>query len=104
LDPHRDGYERMTFAVIFAARIILRDKPSAALTNACNEMFDQNRADKIKEKTLRSWLCAEFGVKRWPRTNGEWQPIVREHYASLDKFFLDYARRISGNNLGKNGS
>jgi hypothetical protein len=104
LDPYRDSSERMMLAIRFATRIELGDKPSAALASACNETLDQMRADKIKEKTLRSWLCAEFGLKKWPRTNAEWRSIARKHYISLDTFFLDYARRISGNNLGKTGS
>jgi hypothetical protein len=105
LDPQRDGVDRMLLAIKFAIKIELGEKPSAALASACNETFDQMRADKIKDKTLRSWLRAEFGgLKKFPRTNAEWRSIARNHYISLDKFFLDYAARISGNNLGKSGT
>jgi ABC-type oligopeptide transport system ATPase subunit len=96
LDPYRDSWERSMLAIRFAIKLERGEKPSAALKNACIETFDPKRADKIKEKTLRSWLCTEFDLKKWPRTNAEWRAIARKHYISLDTFFVDYARRIFG--------
>jgi hypothetical protein len=96
LDPYPDSDERMMLAIKFAIKIQQGMKPAAALTSARNETFDQGRADKIKDQTLRSWLRAEFDLKKWPRTNAEWRSIAREHYMGLDAFFLNRARQILG--------
>src|SRR6478735_10412316 len=92
LDPDKDvagAAERMGFAFRFATKLVQGEKPSAALVNACNEMFDQGRADKITEKTLRSWIVKEFGLERWPHTTAEWdsvKSIARERVSRYQSF------------------
>jgi hypothetical protein len=92
LDPDKDvagAAERMGFAFRFATKLAQGEKPSAALVNACNEMFDQGRADKITEKTLRNWIVKEFGLKRWPHTTAEWdsaKSIARERVSRYQSF------------------
>jgi hypothetical protein len=92
LDPDKDvdgTAERMRFAFHFATGIAQGQKPSAALVSACNETFDQRRADKITDKTLRSWVVKEFGLERWPRTVAEWdsvKSIARERFARYSAF------------------
>jgi hypothetical protein len=78
LDPDKDvagTIERRGFAFHFATKIEQGERPSTALVSACNETFDQRRADKINEKTLRSWIVKEFGLKRWPHTPAEWESV-----------------------------
>jgi hypothetical protein len=94
LDPFRDADDRAMLAMRFAIKIEQGEKPSAALASARNATFDQERADKIKDRTLRSWVCAEFGLKKWLHTNAEWRPIVLERYMSGDAFLVDYARQV----------
>jgi hypothetical protein len=92
LDPDKDvdgTAERMRFAFHFATGIAQGQKPSAALVSACNETFEQRRADKITDKTLRSWVVKEFGLERWPRTVAEWdsvKSIARERFARYSAF------------------
>jgi hypothetical protein len=94
LDPDHDPYDKPLFALKFAIMILVGEKPSTALRNVCNEHLDQKRADKIDEKTLRSWLVKAFDLKKWPRTNAKWQPIVHKHYFALKTLLEEYSHQI----------
>jgi hypothetical protein len=94
LDPDRDPYDKPLLALKFAIKIEQGEKPSTALINACDQHLDQARAEKIDEKTLRSWLVKAFDLKKWPRTNAEWKPIVRKHYFVLKTLIEERSHQI----------
>jgi hypothetical protein len=94
LDPDRDPYDKPLLALKFAIKILQEEKPSTALRNACDEHLDQECAEEIDEKTLKSWLVKAFDLKKWPRTNAEWQPIVRKHYFALKTLLEERSRQI----------
>jgi hypothetical protein len=83
LNPDCEPYDKALFALKFAIMILWGEKPLTALRTVCNAHFDQKRADKIDEKTLKGWLVKAFGLEKWPRHAAEWQLIVRKHYAAL---------------------
>ena len=66
LDPDKnaaDAAARRGFALRFATKIVQQgEEPSKALTSACDEVLDQERAGK-DVKTLRSWIVKDFGLK-----------------------------------------
>jgi hypothetical protein len=94
LNPDCDPYDKALFALKFAIKIEQGEKPSTALRNACNEHFDQERADKIDEKTLKGWLVKAFDLEKWPPHAAEWKLIVRKHYAALKTFLEERHHQI----------
>jgi hypothetical protein len=96
LDPDRDPdrSDKLSFALHFAIKIEQGERPSAALMSPCDEVLDQERAEKITEKTLKSWLIKHFRLKKWPRTNSEWNEIAREHFCPVVTFIEERHRQI----------
>jgi hypothetical protein len=86
LDPY-GGPDTLTFALRFAVRLEQGEQPSAAMSNACNDVFDGREAS-ADEKTLRRWLLKEFNLKKSPKTAEEWKKVARRHYRSLGESFL----------------
>jgi hypothetical protein len=94
LDPDHDPYDKPLFALKFAIMIELEEKPLTALRNACNLHLDQKRADKIDDKTLKSWIVKAFNLKKWPVRNAEWKLIVRKHFSDLKTLLEERSRQI----------
>jgi hypothetical protein len=96
LDPDHDPEDKLLFAIKFAIKIELGEKLSTALTNACEEVLGQERAEKIAEKTLKSWLVKVFSLKKWPAraTADDWKRIAREHYGAEFALIEERFRRI----------
>jgi hypothetical protein len=105
LDPDKGAdiaAKRKRFAFHFAAEIAQGEKPSAAMADACNETLDQERADNITEKTLRSWVVKEFDLKRWPRTAAEWdsvKSVARERFTRYREFLGDARSKTKSQTL-----
>jgi hypothetical protein len=97
LDPDRpDPDDKLTFALMFAIRLEEGEKPSTAMTSACEKVLGLERAEKIAEKTLKSWLVKVFGLKEWPAhaTADEWKLIAREHFHAVGALIEERFRRI----------
>jgi hypothetical protein len=81
LDPEGDP-DRMKFAFKFAIRLERGQQPAAAMSDACNDVFD-GKNDSADEKTLRRWLLKEFDLKKSPKSAEEWKKVAREHFSSI---------------------
>jgi hypothetical protein len=83
LDPGRDPDNKLFFALRFAIKLEQGEKLSTV--SACEEVLGQGRAEKIAEKTLKSWLVKVFYLKKWPAraTEDDWKRIAREHFGSV---------------------
>jgi hypothetical protein len=79
LRPDGEGTEYMTAAMVFAAEIAKGQKPKDALHKA-SESLDRPLADDIGDKTLLEHIKRQFGVKKAPRTNAEWNRLIRAWY------------------------
>jgi hypothetical protein len=80
----------MIAAWAFAGKIAKGNKPSDALRDA-SRVLDKRLYDKIDDKTLLSHIKKYFGVKKAPRTNGEWKRLIDswylENFGPLEKIF-----------------
>jgi hypothetical protein len=101
LDPDRpDPDDKELFALKFATKIEQGEKLSTALMSACEEVLGQERAEKIAEKTLKSWLVKVFDLKKWPSraTADDWKRITRQHFvigeAKKEALIEEHFRRI----------
>jgi hypothetical protein len=96
LDPDHDPDDKLLFALKFATKVEQGERTSTALMSACEEVLGQERAEKIAEKTLKSWLVKVFELKKWPAraTGDEWKLIAREHFGAVGILLEERVRRI----------
>ncbi len=76
LRPLGDEWKYLVPAARFALEIVRGTKPSAALRSAFDHL-DAGVADKMDDKTLMSHIKQQFGIKRAPRSNAEWNGIIK---------------------------
>ena len=86
LDPEGDP-RMMDFAMKFAVRLEHGAQPAAAMSDACNDVFDGKNAS-VDEKTLRRWLLKAFDLKKSPKTADEWKKMAREHFGALAELLV----------------
>jgi hypothetical protein len=96
LDPDRDPDDKLFFALKFAIKLQQGKKPSAAMASAAEEVLGLERAEKISEKTLKTWLVKVFDLEAWPAhaTPDAWKRIARDHFSALDALIERRFRRI----------
>jgi hypothetical protein len=96
LDPDHDPDAKPLIALKFAIKLEEGEGLSTALTSACEEVLGQERAEKIADKTLKSWLVKVFDLKKWPAraTAAEWKLIAQEHYVAERALLEKRFRRI----------
>jgi hypothetical protein len=93
LNPN-DGPPIQIFALRFWRWLERGEDPLEAMHNACNDVFDGKTADRVKDKTLRSWLLREFDLIEWPSTAEKWKTIARERYCSFAESLLEHRRQL----------
>jgi hypothetical protein len=86
LDPVGDP-DRLAFALQFGFRLEQGEQVPAAISNACNDVFDGKRAS-VDEKTLRRWLLKELNLKGTPKNADEWKMAVRKYIRPFAEYFL----------------
>ena len=75
LNPERVGKTYFPCALIFGYQIAKGATPTEALSSAF-EVLDQDVADKMDEKTLKSHIKKIFGLSRAPRTSAGWKRVI----------------------------
>jgi hypothetical protein len=93
LDPEGDP-DRLDFVLNFAMRLERGQQPTAAMSDACNDVFDGKKAD-VDEKTLRRMLLKEFDLKKSPKTADEWKKVARERFGSLAAFLVELGQSLA---------
>jgi hypothetical protein len=96
LDPDYDPDDKQLLAINFAINLEEGEKLSTALEKAAEEVLGQERAEKIADKTLKSWICKVFDLKEWPAgaTADDWKRIAHEHYEANWALIEERFRRI----------
>jgi hypothetical protein len=106
LYPAGSSRAGLLFPLKFAIWLEKGEEPVQAMHRACNEVFDEETADKVDDKTLRRWLLKDFGLKAWPRHAAEWKKIAKPYLdlawkgeipRSYVKLLEDFADKVSRN-------
>jgi hypothetical protein len=79
LDPDTDPRDTLSFALRFLRKVA----EGHELPDALKEASIDTNCECADDKTLKHWVCENFGLKSWPRDRAQFIEMTREPMLAL---------------------